>query len=527
MLPEDKYFDTLTESELWQRYCGFLDLSVEEWMDIQNQLLMEEIDLIADSTLGRKVMGKRKPNSPDEFRKMVPLTTYDDYEPYLTNRDESALAIKPKMWCHSSGKTGNFKWCPLSKAFLDRIAKNGIALMILSSTTEKGRINIKPGVSFLTIFAPAPYTTGVWAANMANYFSFKRIPNPQRVRGLEFQDRMRIAFQEALDEGIELIAGLASVIAKIGEQFTDPSQQKIYKSMISSRKRSHISAKSEKPILPKDLWMIKGIITSGMDTAIYKDAIMDYWGTIPYEFYVCTEAYNIAMPAWNRKDMTFLPDMAFLEFIPYEELVKEEEDKDYQPSTILLDQLEAGKLYEVVITNFYGGPLLRFRMQDIIKITSLSDSEADIKLPQMVFQRRSGDIINLAGLATLDEKTLWSAITNTSIKYNEWTAFKEYDQGKTYLRICLELKEKSNVDHVSNMINEQLKLIDIDYRDIEDYLKEHPIRVTLLSLGTFERYAEDKKKEGVDLAHLKPPHINPPEAVIRKLIQFSEISSRK
>jgi hypothetical protein len=273
--------------------------------------------------------------------------------------------------------------------------------------------------------------------------------------------------------------------------------------------------------------MIKGIITSGVDTAIYKDAIMDYWGTIPYEFYVCTEAYNIAMPAWNRKDMTFLPDMAFLEFIPYEELVKEGEDKDYQPSTVLLDQLEADKLYEVVITNFYGGPLLRFRMQDIIKITSLSDSEADIKLPQMVFQRRSRDVIDLAGLAQLDEKTLWSAITNTNIKYNEWTAFKEYDQGKTYLRICLELKEKNNVDHVSSMLDKQLKLIDADYRDIEDYLKEQPIRVTLLSPGTFERYAEDKKREGVDLAHLKPPHINPLEAVIKKLIQMSEVSSGK
>ena len=137
------------------------------------------------------------------------------------------------------------------------------------------------------------------------------------------------------------------------------------------------------------------------------------------------------MPAWNRKDMTFLPDMTFLEFIPYEELLKEEENKDYQPSTVLLDQLEAGKLYEVVITNFYGGPLLRFRMQDIIKITSLSDSEADIKLPQMIFQRRSGDVINLAWLADLEEKTLWKAITDTDIQYNEWTALKEYDQDKT------------------------------------------------------------------------------------------------
>ena len=77
------------------------------------------------------------------------------------------------------------------------------------------------------------------------------------------------------------------------------------------------------------------------------------------------------------------------------------------------------------------------------------------------------------------------------------------------------------------MIDEQLKLIDVDYRDIKDCLKEQPIRVTLLSAGTFERYAEAKKKEGVDLAHLKPAHINPPEGVIKKLIQLSEIGSEK
>ena len=52
MLREDKYFQNLSEEELWQRYCGFLDLSVNEFMEIQEDLLMKEIDLVADRSLG-------------------------------------------------------------------------------------------------------------------------------------------------------------------------------------------------------------------------------------------------------------------------------------------------------------------------------------------------------------------------------------------------------------------------------------------------------------------------------------------
>ncbi len=53
MLSEDKYFRDLTEAELWQRYCGFLDLSIDQFMEIQENLLMEQIGLVADSLLGK------------------------------------------------------------------------------------------------------------------------------------------------------------------------------------------------------------------------------------------------------------------------------------------------------------------------------------------------------------------------------------------------------------------------------------------------------------------------------------------
>ena len=144
MLPEDKYFQNLTEAELWQRYCGFLDLSVDGFMDIQKELLMDEIERVADSTLGKKIMGNRKPRSMEEFQKIVPLTSYEEYEPYLSEKQEDTLAEKPHIWCHSSGRGGYFKWIPHSSEFMERLVRDLIGSFILASTEQKGKVNIPP-----------------------------------------------------------------------------------------------------------------------------------------------------------------------------------------------------------------------------------------------------------------------------------------------------------------------------------------------------------------------------------------------
>ena len=88
MLPEDRFFQTLNKEAVWQRYCGFLDLSMEEFMEIQRRLLLEQIELVANSPLYRIITQRKKPQSVEEFRKVVPLTTYDNYEPYIGNCQE-------------------------------------------------------------------------------------------------------------------------------------------------------------------------------------------------------------------------------------------------------------------------------------------------------------------------------------------------------------------------------------------------------------------------------------------------------
>jgi len=361
---------------------------------------------------------------------------------------------------------------------------------------------------------------------MAQAFTFRALPPRDSASTLPFQQRIAAGFQMALRDGVDVIAALASVLVKMGEQFEEQARSTkltasmLHPAVLGRLIRAKIRAKKEhRPMLPRDLWPSKAIVTAGMDTGIYKDAIKRYWGADTYEFYACAETMMLAVQGWNKKGMYFLPDIAFFEFIPEAEVEKWQEDPTYQPSTILLDEAEEGQLYEVVITHFYGMPFLRYRMKDLVKFTGLQDEETGVKLPHIQFQRRVGETIDLAALARLDERTLWEAISSTGIRYADWAAVKEYEGDKAFLRLYIELKEDVPPERVAQMVDEQLKLIDVDYRDLESYLGLQPVKVTLLPLGTFDRYTERQRQAGADPSRLKAAHVNAPEKTLRTLLE--------
>ena len=225
------------------------------------------------------------------------------------------------------------------------------------------------------------------------------------------------------------------------------------------------------------------------------------------------------MQSWSKTSMTFVPYSNFYEFIPETEWLKNKENPEYQPSTVLLDEVKEGETYEIVITNFHGGPLLRYRLGDLIKISALEDKEAGVNLPQMIFQSRADDIIDIAGFARLDEKTLWQAIQNTALPYVDWSARKELQQGNPTLHIYLELSFNNLYQHeVEHRIDLQLMALNEDYRDLRNMTGTQPLLVTLLNQGSFQKYQRRKQAAGFDLAHLKPPHVNAPDATINDLL---------
>ena len=79
---------------IWQQYCGFLDLSLSEYMAIQERLMLEQIALYAKCPLGRKIMDGAAPQTLDEFRAVVPLTTYRDYADILLENYYDQLPLR-------------------------------------------------------------------------------------------------------------------------------------------------------------------------------------------------------------------------------------------------------------------------------------------------------------------------------------------------------------------------------------------------------------------------------------------------
>jgi hypothetical protein len=532
MLPEDHYFKTLSAEELWKRYCGFLELSMEEFMRIQRSLLGEQLSLVQESILGRRILGPQPPRTLEEYRANARFTTYGDYEPYLSERREDSLAKKPAVWCHSSGRGGRFKWVPHSDAHMEKTARHGIGLFNLTAATRRGEIAIGPGMRMLVTVPLAPYTSGTIFSALRRRFTFQPIPPLEAVGDLPFQEQIARAFKLALREGFDVGGALASVLVRMGQQMSGQAsaRRKISADMLHPKvllrmARGYMRSRIEgRPVYPRDLWNPRGIMAGGVDTAIYRDDITKYWGVTPLDVYASTETLFLAMQSWTKAHMTFLPDSAFLEFLPHSERGGA---APHPSDAVTLDAVEPGRLYELVVTQFHGMPLLRYRLGDVIRVVAAGDGKAGVRLPQIEVRRKVGEAINLAALCSIDERTLWSALAATGLAYTEWTAMKEYDHNESFLRLVIELRQPVNATEVSRMVDEKLAAIDTDYVDVHRYLGVNPVRTTVLSPGSFARYTEAKVREGAMLSHFKPSHVNPPQEVVDRLLALGSVADRE
>ena len=523
------------KEELWQRCCGFIDLSLEEFMVIQRRLLLEQIELLKNCELGRKVMRGAMPTSVDEFRQEVPLTTYADYAPYLLEKREDVLPMPPVTWQRTAGVSDEYpyKLAPVTKRFLEEMPPTLVAMYLLSSCRDRKNFDLPENVRLLYLLAPPPYMTGTLGRQAAEELDFimRFIPPLNDAESMSFEERIKKGFEQALEEGVDAIFAIASVLVAVGEKFAQGAGPKDLNALISLlskpglllrlTKASLKSKLARRPMLPKDIWPIKGLMIGGTDAAVYKEKIKEMWGRTPLDVYGCSEGFIIAMQTWDYEGMTFVPDFNLLEFIPEDEHLKLKADPSYWPYTILLDEVKPGENYEIIITNFHGGPFVRYRLGDMIQITSLRNEKLNIAIPQMVFHTRVDGIIELIGLhsARLTEQKIWQAIENSGLKYIDWTARKEVKEGYPVLNLYLEVeRDDCKREEVSLLIHEQLTKLDKDYADLEEFLGWKPLHLTLLPRGAFEEYISRQRAAGAELAHLKPPHINPPDSVIEPLL---------
>jgi hypothetical protein len=516
------------QKEIWMKYLGYLDLSIDEFMRIQERLLLEQIDLLGKSLMGRMLMGDKIPKSIEEFRKNVPLTTYEDYKELLDEKRTDVLPREPVTWARTSGRSGDFryKWAPYTEKMYKRLGESAISSMILSSCSKKGEVLLQLNDKILAATAPLPYVSGELTKSASELMQLKFLPPLDLTDDIGFRERIALGFKLAMVDGIDFFYGLASILVGIGEQFEKGSGSMKFSAdmlrpdVLWRLLKAYVSAKIKGgALLPKDVWTPKGVMTGGVDASIYKKQIEHYWGKKPLEGVACTEGGSICMQAWNYEGMTFFPENNFLEFIPHDEHKKNKKDPTYIPKTVLYNELEFG-IYELVFTNFHGGIFTRYRVGDLYEVISLRDDELDIDLPQVRFYSRDSDIINIAGFALITEKDIWQALEKSDLDFYEWVARKEISENKSYLRLFIELKSTSELDtkKAEDQISAALREINADYADLETMLGYSALKISMLNPGAFGLYMDYQQAHGAELAHTKPPHMKPTQDQMKKLL---------
>lgn len=518
--------------EIWNQYCGFLDLNMEEYMNIQKRLMEEQISLWSSSTIGKTILKGKTPGNIEEFREMVPLTDYEDYADILLRKDGDSLPGNPVIWIQTTWEGGKhpIKVAPYTRSMLDTFRNNVVACLLLATSQEKGKFSYEEGDKMLYGLAPLPYATGLLPLLLGEETDIRFLPEVKEAVNMSFSQRNKLGFKLALQKDVELFFGLGSVAYAVSQSLASSGAgSKDLASLLKCdphmlyrmAKAKRLSKKENHPIRPKDLFGLKGFMVAGTDNRCYKDELEELWGIRPMEIFAGTEPSLIGTESWTRKGMYFFPDSCFYEFITEADMEKNEEDPSFVPHTLLMDEVVPGEIYELVLTVLKGGAFARYRCGDMYRCVGLSNREDETRIPRFEYIDRVPSIIDIAGFTRISENGITSAIRLSGLPVYNWAAAKEFNENnRPFLHMYVEVEKGALAERavsseiLKEILSTYFKYIDQDYRDLKKILGMDPLVVTILKCGSFGAYSE---KYGKTLRHM-----NPSRRELAELIRMQE-----
>ncbi len=500
-LREKKY------DQIWNLYCGFLDLDIDGFMSIQNRLMLEQIEIWSNSILGKSILKERVPKTIDEFRKIVPLTTYDDYADVLLQKKAETLPENPVIWIQTTWEGGKhpIKVAPYTRSMLDVYKNNVTACLLLSTSKKKGHFNVSETDKILYGLAPLPYATGILPLLLNEEINIEFLPAVKEAEDMTFSERNKLGFKMAMKGGVDYFFGLGSVVYAISRSFGELNSKTSggFSSLLKCKPKmiyrilrgKYISKKENRPMIPKDIFKLKGFMVAGTDNKCYKDDLEYLWGIRPMEIFAGTEPTVIGTETWTRSGMYFFPDSCFYEFISEKDMYRNLDDPNYQPPTYLMNEVIPGEKYELVISVLKGGAFARYRVGDVYRCVGLTNKEDDTRIPRFEYIDRVPTVIDIAGFTRISKNGIENALKLSGLKVVNWTAKKTYnDNNKPYMHLFIEMEENAlvngavNTEIIKEILTTYFKYLDQDYRDLKKILGMDPLVVTILRCGTFSNY---------------------------------------
>lgn len=485
-----------------------------------------------------------KVKSIEDYQKIVPLSTYADYDEYVWRMAEGERGLITNLpvrrFTESSGSTGKSKLVPLSfwaewvaqcfgfsapigcavKWFFRKgrplPPQKGLLTAETSWRKMKGGtisclssiplLNIRP---LVPIFATSPkevlFPDG---SDMDMHYlklRFALINTKTSYLGTIFITTLESMFFY-MEENWEM---LCDDIEKgiINESVNVPAhiRKKLEKKLKPMPKRAEELRREfrkgfdESPIVPRIFPRVEWLYGMGTGAlSLYAKKLRRYIGEdmpIHYLGYTATEAFMAVPMELNSFEYVMLPQNGFYEFRPVEQ---EGYDK-----LLTIGELEPGKEYEIILTNMSG--FYRYRIEDVIKCTGYYH-----QVPKITFCYRLNQIANISG-EKISQMAFDEMVENLSNEMNDlyigYSIYPDRSTSPGHYVLLLETAQPVDDDKKARYAEVFEKMLCQGNVSVEPLIKSgalgHP-EVKFLRHGTYDDYREVLRSRGANLNQVKP-----------------------
>lgn len=497
------------------------------------------------STVYGKKNNFKDVRSIDDYKRIVPLSTYADYDEYVRRMADGEKGLITNMFVRrfteSSGSTGKSKLVPLSywaewvaqcygfsapvgcavKWFL----KQGRLLPpqkgLLTAETNCRRLkggtvsclssipllNLKPLVPFFAT-SPKEVLFPAQDTDMDMHYlklRFSLINKKTSYLGTIFITTLESMFFY-MEENWEMICDdIEKGVINDSIKMPNELRKKLNKKLKPMPKRAE-ELRNEfrkgfdsSPIIPR-IWpkveWLYGMGTGAL--SLYAKKLRRYIGEempIHYLGYTATEAFMAVPVELNSFEYVMLPQNGFYEFRPVD-------SPDYE-NLLTIRDLEPGKEYEIILTNMSG--FYRYRIEDVVRCTGYYH-----KSPKITFCYRLNQIANISG-EKISQMAFDEMVDNLSEcmgdMYIGYSIYPDRSTSPGHYVLLLETASPVS-DEKKEKYNEAFeKMLCKGNISVEPLIKSgalgHP-EVKFLRHGTYDDYREVLRKRGANLNQVKP-----------------------
>lgn len=370
-------------------------------------------------------------HSIDDFKRLVPLSNYDTYAPYIermVNGERNLLTSYPIVqYAETSGSVGVPKKIPVSNLAMVKYVNNTITRVTslankyhvklhnkklpigrgfnqletvdrkLPDGTPLGNISGSAAKAYKPLF-PFYLTSPIPVLFPNGYIPLMYLKARYILADRDTSFMFSVFMTNLVDMMVYIERNWQMLVDDIRTgsfnnsiEMDEETKKALLKVTKPDPKRADELERIFKegfdtPIIPR-LWRKMSFIctigTGGF--AAYTRTMRSYSGDVPIDFsiYGASEALMAACIEIEKPEFALLNDSCFFEFIPADA-------PDSTTETLNIDQLEVGKEYELILTNLSG--FYRYRIKDVIKVLGFEGEN-----PLITFSYRKSQLLNLAG----------------------------------------------------------------------------------------------------------------------------------